>query len=101
MPLFHLGLASDADARALLREHRALLSTALAYIVFFKIVTRSGPFAVMLVTMLIPVSAIAMGAAFLGEPIAAREIAGAIVISLALLLIDGRVLGRLGRSRPA
>ena len=79
----------------------ALLSTALAYIVFFKIVTRSGPFAVMLVTMLIPVSAIAMGAAFLGEPIAAREIAGAIVISLALLLIDGRVLGRLGRSRPA
>ena len=79
----------------------ALLSTALAYVVFFKIVTRSGPFAVMLVTMLIPVSAIAMGAAFLGEPVATREIAGAIVISLALLLIDGRVLGRLGRSRPA
>jgi AcrR family transcriptional regulator len=30
MPLFHLGLASDADARALLREHRALVSTTLA-----------------------------------------------------------------------
>jgi len=30
MPLFHLGLASDADARALLKEHRALLSATLA-----------------------------------------------------------------------
>lgn len=30
MPLFHLGLASDADARALLHEHRALLAATLA-----------------------------------------------------------------------
>jgi len=79
----------------------ALLSTAFAYIVFFKIVSRSGPFAVMLVTMLIPVSAIALGAAVLGERIAAREVAGALVIATALLLIDGRAPGFLRRSRSA
>jgi len=55
----------------------------------------------MLVTMLIPVSAIALGAAILGESISLREIAGALVIGVSLLLIDGRVLDLLRRSRPA
>jgi len=45
----------------------------------------------MLVTLLIPVTAILLGSLVLGEPIAAREIAGAIVIGSALLVIDGRI----------
>ncbi|OKO77493.1 ABC transporter permease [Bradyrhizobium sp. NAS80.1] len=68
------------------------LSTALAYIVFFQILRRSGATNVMLVTLLIPVTAILLGWLVLGEPISAREIAGAIVIGSALLVIDGRVL---------
>lgn len=68
------------------------LSTALAYIVFFQIIRRSGATNVMLVTLLIPVTAILLGWLVLGEPISAREIAGAIVIGSALLVIDGRVL---------
>jgi drug/metabolite transporter (DMT)-like permease len=68
------------------------LSTALAYIVFFQILRRSGSTNVMLVTLLIPVTAILLGYLVLGESISLREIIGALVIASALLLIDGRVL---------
>jgi drug/metabolite transporter (DMT)-like permease len=70
----------------------AALSTALAYIVFFQILRRSGATNVMLVTLLIPVTAILLGYLVLGERISPREIAGALVIGSALLVIDGRVL---------
>jgi drug/metabolite transporter (DMT)-like permease len=70
----------------------AALSTALAYIVFFQILRRSGATNVMLVTLLIPVTAILLGYLALGESISLREIFGALVIGSALLLIDGRVL---------
>jgi drug/metabolite transporter (DMT)-like permease len=70
----------------------AALSTALAYIVFFQILRHSGATNVMLVTLLIPVTAILLGYLVLGEKISAQEIAGALVIGSALLLIDGRVL---------
>jgi drug/metabolite transporter (DMT)-like permease len=70
----------------------AALSTALAYIVFFHILRRSGATNVMLVTLLIPVTAILLGYFALGESISLREIIGALVIGSALLLIDGRVL---------
>jgi drug/metabolite transporter (DMT)-like permease len=70
----------------------AALSTALAYIVFFQILRRSGATNVMLVTLLIPVTAILLGHFALGERISTREIVGALLIGSALLLIDGRVL---------
>ncbi|MGV7215802.1 DMT family transporter [Bradyrhizobium sp. UFLA05-112] len=69
----------------------AALSTALAYIVFFQILRRSGATNVMLVTLLIPVTAILLGWLALDEPVSMREIAGALVIGSALLVIDGRV----------
>jgi drug/metabolite transporter (DMT)-like permease len=68
------------------------LSTALAYIVFFQILRRSGSTNVMLVTLLIPVTAILLGYLVLGESISLREMIGALVIGSALLLMDGRVL---------
>jgi drug/metabolite transporter (DMT)-like permease len=70
----------------------AALSTALAYVVFFRILVRSGASNVMLVTLLIPVTAILLGHFFLGEPLEAREIIGALVIGGALLIVDGRML---------
>jgi drug/metabolite transporter (DMT)-like permease len=70
----------------------AALSTALAYIVFFQILRRSGATNVMLVTLLIPVTAILLGYFALAEEVSQREIIGALVIGSALLLIDGRVL---------
>jgi len=78
----------------------ATLSTALAYIVFFQILRRSGATNVTLVTLLIPVTAIVLGYLVLGEQISPREIAGALVIGSALLLIDGRLLEWF-RIRPA
>jgi len=75
----------------------AALSTALAYIVFFQILRRSGATNVMLVTLLVPVTAILLGSLVLGEHISPREIIGALVIGSALLLIDGRVLKFFGR----
>jgi drug/metabolite transporter (DMT)-like permease len=70
----------------------AALSTALAYIVFFQILRRSGSTNVMLVTLLIPVTAILLGHLVLGESLSLRQMIGALVIGSALLLIDGRVL---------
>ena len=81
------------------------LSTAVAYIVFFQILRRSGATNVMLVTLLIPVTAILLGYLVLDEPISIREIAGALVIGSALLLIDGRALTLwrrvVSRARPS
>jgi drug/metabolite transporter (DMT)-like permease len=69
----------------------AALSTALAYIIFFRILRRAGSTNVMLVTLLIPVTAITLGFLVLGETISLREIVGAVVIGSALLIIDGRM----------
>lgn len=78
----------------------AALATSLAYIVFFTILARSGATNVMLVTLLIPVTAILLGVLVLGEPLTLREVAGALVIASALLVIDGRVLGWLRGRLP-
>jgi drug/metabolite transporter (DMT)-like permease len=77
----------------------AVLSTALAYMVFYRIVTVSGPSNAMLVTLVNPVCAIALGVMLLGEILLPRHLLGAIVIGSALLVIDGRVLRWLG-ARP-
>ena len=87
---WHLPMPGAATWLAMLGL--AALSTALAYIVFFQVLRRSGSTNVMLVTLLIPVAAILLGYLVLGETIALREIIGALVIGSALLVIDGRVL---------
>lgn len=71
----------------------AVFSTALAYMVFYRIVAVSGPSNAMLVTLINPLGAIALGVLLLGETMLTNQIAGAIVIGSALLVIDGRVLG--------
>jgi drug/metabolite transporter (DMT)-like permease len=83
----------------------AALATALAYILFFQILVRSGASNVMLVTLLIPVTAILLGHFALGKPLEAREIAGACIIGGALLIVDGQLrrwlpISQVGRLRP-
>lgn len=70
----------------------AAISTSLAYLLFFHIIARAGPSFVSLVTMLVPVSAIALGFLFLDEKLTSNEIIGALVIGLSLIIIDGRML---------
>ncbi|MGJ4932046.1 DMT family transporter [Bradyrhizobium sp. HKCCYLS2038] len=73
----------------------ATLSTAFAYIVFFQVMRRSGATNVTLVTLLIPVTTILLGSLILDETISLRELAGALVIGSALLVIDGRIFNLL------
>jgi drug/metabolite transporter (DMT)-like permease len=70
-----------------------ILSTAVAYLLFFQIMASAGPVNVMLVTLLIPFTSIALGCLFLGEALTGRQIAGAILIGVSLLVIDGRLFG--------
>lgn len=75
----------------------ALLSTALAYLLYFRILDLAGPVNLLLVTLLIPVVAIALGVAVLGESLAPQHFAGLGLIALGLALIDGRLLRRAGQ----
>ena len=77
----------------------AVFSTALAYIVFFRISATAGPANVMLVTLLIPVTATTLGVLILGETLTRNQVAGALVIASGLIVIDGRLLARVREAR--
>lgn len=78
----------------------ALFSSALAFIVFFRILLRVGATNVVLVTLLIPVTAIFLGAAILGEKLLLRHFAGLAVIVCGLLIVDGRIIDYFRRRNP-
>lgn len=67
-----------------------VLGTAVAFLLFFRILATAGAVNLMLVTMLMPPTAIFMGAVFLGEDLSARQYLGLIVIAMALATVDGR-----------
>lgn len=69
----------------------AVLSTALAYVIFFRVMAAAGS-NVNLVTLLVPVSAILLGVLVLGETLLPRHLLGFGIIALGLLAIDGRML---------
>lgn len=74
----------------------ALVSTAFAYVLFFRLLARAGATNVGLVTFLIPVSAILLGVLVLGETLEPRHMAGMALIGIGLVLIDGRLVTALG-----
>ena len=76
----------------------ALLSTALAYVIFFRILASAGATGISLVTFLIPISAILLGTLILGEQLALRHVAGMVAIALGLAAIDGRPWAQLRRT---
>lgn len=70
----------------------AALSTALAYLIFFRILGRAGATAISLVTFLIPFSAAGLGWLVLGERLELRHFAGLAMILGGLALME-RVRG--------
>lgn len=70
----------------------ALLSSALAYVIYFRILATAGATNISLVTFLVPVSAILLGWAFLDERLGAAQLLGMALIGGGLALIDGRLL---------
>ena len=75
----------------------AALSTALAYILYFHILASAGATNVLLVTFLVPVSAIMLGILFLNESLGTKHIIGIALIGAGLAAIDGRLLRLLKR----
>lgn len=73
----------------------AIFSTALAYILYFRLLASAGATNAILVTLLIPVTAILLGAIFLNERLQWLHFLGMLVIGLGLSVIDGRLLSRM------
>ena len=73
-----------------------LLSTAAAYVIYFRILASAGATNLLLVTFLIPVSAILLGALVLSEQLTAAQLAGMGLIAVGLAAIDGRILRGFG-----
>lgn len=69
-----------------------VISTALAYILYFRILSTAGATNVLLVTFLVPVSAIILTATVLGETLEVTHVIGMGLIMLGLAAIDGRML---------
>ena len=78
----------------------ALLCTAVAYILYFAILARAGATNLLLVTFLLPASALLLGALVLAEPVTPRALAGMALMGMGLVAIDGRMLpGRRSEDR--
>ena len=73
-----------------------VVSTAFAYILFFAILQSAGATNISLVTLLVPVTAILLGALVLGERLGASDLVGMGLIALGLSAIDGRLWRGLG-----
>jgi drug/metabolite transporter (DMT)-like permease len=72
----------------------AIPATAIAYLFYFKTIDRAGATNAMLVAFIMPVIAVMLGIAFLGEVLTGGQIVGASLIAAGLVAIDGRLLAR-------
>lgn len=72
----------------------ALLSTAIAYVLYYALIQRAGATNTILVTLLIPVGGVFFAWATLGESLSIPEAMGMLLIGAGLAVIDGRILGR-------
>jgi drug/metabolite transporter (DMT)-like permease len=76
----------------------AVFSTAFAYVIYFRILAAAGATNTMLVTFLVPISALLLGAIFLGEIVGLQAIEGMVLIGMGLVAIDGRLWAALRKA---
>lgn len=81
----------DATMAALML---ALISTALAYALYFRLIDRSGASNAQLVAFLIPVFAVLLGSLMLNEKLTSGQAGGAVLIAAGLVILDGRLFRR-------
>lgn len=81
----------DATIAALML---ALISTALAYTLYFRLIDRSGASNAQLVAFLIPLFAVILGSLLLNEKLSAGQAGGAVLIAAGLVILDGRLFRR-------
>ncbi|MCV6587167.1 MAG: DMT family transporter [Marinibacterium sp.] len=68
----------------------ALVATAGAYLLYYRVLRTAGSGNLLLVTLLIPPVAIGLGAVVLGETLTPGVFAGSAVLALGLLILNGR-----------
>jgi drug/metabolite transporter (DMT)-like permease len=76
------------------------LCTALAYVVYFRILSGAGATNVLLVTLLAPATSVVLGALFLHERLLVRQFFGFALIAIGLAFIDGRLPRALFGANP-
>ena len=76
----------------------ALIATAFAYLLYYRVLAMAGSGNLMLVTLLIPPFAIVLGALILGEALHPAAYGGFALLALGLLILDGRIWHQLRRS---
>ena len=75
----------------------SVLGTAFAYMLYFHIIRTAGPTNTLLVTFLVPITALLMGVLVLGENLGRHAILGMLIIFIGLIAVDGRIIRRLFR----
>lgn len=70
----------------------SLLSTCVAYLIYFHILAKAGATNLLLVTFLVPVSALFLGILILGESLSGHAMAGMALIFTGLVWVDGRLI---------
>ena len=94
------GAVADAGTQPLLAvAFMAVFSTAVAYIMYFRILASAGATNLTLVTFLIPVTAVLLGVLILDEHLQPGELIGMALIAVSLIAIDGRLFSRRSRVR--
>lgn len=71
-----------------------ILATALAYLIYFRLLTEAGATNASLVTLLVPASALFFGWLILGENLSSLQLAGFGVLLAGLVVLDGRLFKR-------
>jgi drug/metabolite transporter (DMT)-like permease len=75
-----------------------VFATAMAYLIYFRLLAEAGATNASLVTLLVPASALFFGWLLLGENLSPIQLAGFAVLLCGLIVLDGRLFARLGRS---
>ena len=79
----------------------SLLSTAVAYLLYFEILVRAGSANLMLVTLVIPPIAVGLSFTFLGERLGSEAWLGFGLIAIGLAITDGRLINQIKRKHAA
>jgi len=68
----------------------AVIATAAAYLLYYRVLAMAGSGNLMLVTLLVAPVAITLGAVVLGEKLSANALIGFVILALGLIILDGR-----------
>src|SRR5919112_1864695 len=85
---------TPSPAAALCVLALAILSTAVAYLLFFYLISSAGPTSTSTVTLIVPVFGLLFGVLFLGEPVGWGTFVGLAVILSSVVLITGTRFGK-------